>query len=168
MMLVPIAIGAILMKKMVTSILGFFHFRPTLIFGTAMVGIIIFILAFINLKDQPWLLAFLLFLFGLANSLRFTAMSTVTLADLYGPQTSSGNTILSVTQQLAITFGVAIGALLVRIFDTQNPFLEPTLINSFKVSFVILGIITFISGFIFLKLHPEDGANLLKKRSQNR
>lgn len=165
LILVPIAVGAIIMKKLVSPILSVFSYRITLWFSTAFAASIIFLIAFIPLQTQPVLLSSLLFCFGLANSLRFTCMSTITLADLYNEQTSSGNTILSVVQQLAITFAIALGALLVRFFEHDNLLMQTTFENAFKSSFIVLGIFTFISGLIFLKLHSTDGENLIRKKS---
>lgn len=168
LMLAPIAVGAIIMKKLISPIVSVFNYRITLWVGTVIVGILIFVLAFVPLVTHPMLLATLLFIMGLANSLRFTCMSTITLADLYNEKTSSGNTILSVTQQLAITFGIAIGALLIRLLSGSNFLMHPSLEDAFKSTFILLGIFTFISAFIFLKLRPDDGKNLIRsKRGKN-
>ena len=44
--------------------------------------------------------------FGAVNSLQFTAMNTITLKDLDGSMASSGNTLLSKVQMLAMSMGV--------------------------------------------------------------
>lgn len=166
MMLIPIALGGIVIKKLISPILNFINYKTALWLGTVTVGFIIFILAFVNLDSQQILLASLLFFMGLANSVRFTCMSALTLADLYNEKTSSGNTILSVMQQLAITFGIGLGALLVRAFTKHNILMQTTLENSFKSTFIILGVFTIVSSIIFIKLSPEDGKNLSRAKNK--
>jgi hypothetical protein len=48
-----------------------------------------------------------LIVFGAVNSLQFTAMNTITLRDLDGSMASSGNSLLSMVQMLAMSLGVA-------------------------------------------------------------
>ncbi len=57
-----------------------------------------------------WMLILPLFILGMAMSTQFTAMNTITLADLTDDNASSGNSVLAVTQQLSISLGVAISA----------------------------------------------------------
>lgn len=163
LILAPIAIAAILMKELVTPILHRFGYRNVLIYSTFIVGFIVILLSFFDKKASLPLLVFLLFLMGFINSLRFTAMSSLTLADLHNQQTSSGNSLMAVSQQLAITFGVAIGAVLVRILNGHTLGLHLNLLDAFRMSFIFLGGITFLSGFIFLKLSKSDGRNLIEK-----
>ena len=64
-----------------------------------------------------WLLILPLFILGMAMSTQFTAMNTITLADLTDENASSGNSVLAVTQQLAISFGVAVSAAVLRLYE---------------------------------------------------
>ncbi|UMX67527.1 hypothetical protein MJ560_00740 [Klebsiella pneumoniae] len=57
-----------------------------------------------------WMLLLPLFVLGIAMSTQFTAMNTITLADLTDDNASSGNSLLAVTQQLSIGLRVAISA----------------------------------------------------------
>lgn len=168
LMLVPIAAGAIVMKKFVSPILSIFNYKTTLLWSTVITGILIFLLGFVPIREYPLVLCILLFLMGLANSLRFTCMSTITLADINSNNASSANTMLSVTQQLAITFGVTFGALLVRFLEDDNTVILTNLENAFKTSFFILGVVTILPAFIFIKLNPEDGENLIRKKRGKR
>ena len=65
-----------------------------------------------------WLLLVQLFIFGGFNSMQFSAMNSVTLKDMEGEFASSGNSLLSMVQMLAISMGVALaGALLTGFGD---------------------------------------------------
>ena len=98
-------------------------------------------------------------------STQFTAMNTITLADLNDGNASSGNSMLAVTQQLAIGFGVAVSAAVLRFYEG---FGGDTL-QHFHATFLTMGIITVLSALVFLLLKPGDGRNLIsngdKKKS---
>jgi EmrB/QacA subfamily drug resistance transporter len=166
LMLIPLALAAMIMKEMVTPILRRFGYRNVLIYSTFFVGMAIMALGLFDQNTSIYFLAVNLFLIGFVNSLRFTAMSSLTLADLYEDKASSGNSLMSVSQQLSTTFGVALSAVLLRVFQAPGDSMHLDLVDSFRVTFVILGVITLVSGFIFFKLSEQDGANLTARHNK--
>ena len=88
-------------------------------------------------------------------------MNSITLADLPKELTSSGNSLMAVNQQLAISFGIACGAVLVKILRDQNEIIHHNDALAFKFTFLILGILTCLSGLIFRRLNSQDGQNLI-------
>ncbi|NXZ88875.1 MFS transporter [Serratia fonticola] len=166
LMLIPLALAAMIMKELVTPILRRFGYRNVLIYSTFFVGMAIMTLGLFDQNTPIYFLAINLFLIGFVNSLRFTAMSSLTLADLYDDKASSGNSLMSVSQQLSTTFGVAISAVLLRMFQAPADPMHLDLVDSFRVTFVILGVITIVSGFIFFKLSEQDGANLTARHNE--
>ncbi|CAI1689506.1 High-copy suppressor of rspA [Serratia fonticola] len=166
LMLIPLALAAMIMKELVTPILRRFGYRNVLIYSTFFVGMAIMTLGLFDQNTPIYFLAINLFLIGFVNSLRFTAMSSLTLADLYDEKASSGNSLMSVSQQLSTTFGVAISAVLLRMFQAPADSMHLDLVDSFRMTFVILGVITIASGFIFFKLSEQDGANLTARHNK--
>lgn len=163
LMLMPMAIASLVMKTFVQPILRYFGYRHVLMINTLIVGVIITMMSLLN-KDSPIILfAGLLFCLGATNSLQFTSMNSITLADLPPDLTSSGNSLMAVNQQLAISFGIACGAVLVRLFSYQSEMINHDIANAFKMSFLVLGIITCLSSLIFRRLYPQDGKNLTAK-----
>jgi hypothetical protein len=71
-------------------------------------------------------------------------------------QNSSGNSLLSVNQQLAIGFGISFGLLVLRTFENTVPDFH----QAFRYTFLVMGVTTIISGFLFRRLHENDGKNL--------
>lgn len=67
-----------------------------------------------------WLMILPLFVLGMAMSTQFTAMNTISLADLNDANASAGNSVLAVTQQLSISFGVAISAAVLRFTNPRR------------------------------------------------
>jgi EmrB/QacA subfamily drug resistance transporter len=166
LMLIPLALAAMIMKELVTPFLRRFGYRNVLIYSTFFVGMAIMTLGLFDQNTPIYFLAINLFLIGFVNSLRFTAMSSLTLADLYDEKASSGNSLMSVSQQLSTTFGVAISAVLLRMFQAPADSMHLDLVDSFRITFVILGVITIASGFIFFKLSEQDGANLTARHNK--
>ncbi|MBQ9725085.1 MAG: MFS transporter, partial [Neisseriaceae bacterium] len=104
----------------------------------------------------------MLFLMGLLNSVQFSSMNTIVLADLKPEQSSSGNTLHAINQQLSISFGLAAGMSLLRLVQDMLP--ENNVHTAFRITFIVLGLITAISAFIFSRLHKTDGIHLMRKK----
>lgn len=155
MMLMPMAIASICTRFFITRILGRLGYRFVLIANTILAGILILLMSLLNLTTPLLILGILLFCIGGINSMQFTSMNSITLANLQGESTSSGNSLMAVNQQLAISFGTGFGALLVRLFGYTT-----TTIHAFQLTFVILGIVTMLSSMIFAQLQKQDGENL--------
>ncbi|MDF7667039.1 DHA2 family efflux MFS transporter permease subunit [Orbaceae bacterium ESL0727] len=154
-MLIPMALGSLIMKTFVPRILRRFGYRQVLIVNTILAGILIITLSQVSPATSTLILCPLLFCIGSINSLQFTSMNSITLADLTTEQTSSGNSLMAVNQQLAISFGIAFGAVLIRLIGIHT-----TTIHAFQMAFIILGIETIISSIVFAALHKQDGRNL--------
>lgn len=114
-LLAPIAVGAIGVKPFVSKIIQRYSYRKVLVYNTSLIGILIIVLAqFNDPAHWPWFIP-VLTLMGACNSMQFSAMNTITIGDLQGKQTSSGNSLMAVNQQLAMSFGIAFGAALLTL-----------------------------------------------------
>lgn len=164
-MLAPAAIAAMLGKTIVAKLMARFGYKRVLVFNTRLLGVFIALLALPAAHTPLWMFLPLLFIMGMCNSIQFTGMNTLTIADLRSYQAGSGNSLLAVNQQLAISFGIAIGALLLNLF--HNTGLDGgSLHRAFQYTFLIIGSITFFSSWIFARLHEHDGGNLAHKESR--
>ncbi|EOV2102352.1 MFS transporter [Klebsiella pneumoniae] len=108
-----------------------------------------------------WMLLLPLFVLGMAMSTQFTAMNTITLADLTDDNASSGNSLLAVTQQLSISLGVAISAAVLRFYEGFD---NASTVQQFHYTFITMGVITIISALMFMLLRAKDGRNLISER----
>lgn len=160
-MMAPTAMGSILAKSIVTQVLRWLGYRKTLVSITVIIGVMIAQFSLQSPSMEVWLLILPLFILGMAMSTQFTAMNTITLADLTDENASSGNSVLAVTQQLSISLGVAVSAAVLRFyegFDSANT------VEQFHYTFMTMGVITLISASVFLLLKAKDGRNLIKER----
>lgn len=161
-LLMPLALAAIFAKPFLKPLMNHFGYRNTLAWNTRIIGILIMSLALISASTPQWLILLHLCILGACNSLQFTGMNTITLADLRPNQVSSGTSLMAVNQQLALSFGIAIGALLLQSFSRAS-FINHNITTAFRITFIILGVFTLLSSWIFARLHSTDGANLLSK-----
>lgn len=156
-LLAPIAVGAIGVKPWVSKLIQRYSYRKVLVYNTFLMGLLIIVLAQFNDPSQwPWFIP-VLTVMGACNSMQFSAMNTITIGDLQGTQTSSGNSLMAVNQQLAISFGIAFGAAILNLLRER---LEVDILTAFQTTYWILGILTILSGLYFLRLKPEDGRGL--------
>jgi hypothetical protein len=158
MMLIFSAVTTIIAKSWVVPLIKYMGYRKLLIYNTVILGIVISLFSFPDKHTSLLWLIPVLILYGAFNSIQMTSMNSISLADLTPKDASGGNTMLSVTQQLSISFGVSLSAMIVRGFSFSGLFGEITL--SFKATFLVLGIITILSAYTFKFLKSEDGAEM--------
>ncbi len=163
-MMGPTAIGALLAKSTVTQVLRRFGYRSTLVTVTVIIGMLIATFALQSPGGSVVILLIALLILGMAMSTQFTAMNTITLADLNDENASAGNSVLSVIQQLSISFGVAVSAAVLRFYQD----FETTTVQQFHATFLTMGVITVLSAFTFMLLRPGDGRNLIANRDKKK
>ncbi|WLS78898.1 multidrug transporter subunit MdtD [Erwinia pyri] len=163
-MMAPTALGSIMAKSTVTQVLRWFGYRKTLVWISVIIGVLIASFSLQTPAMGLTLLLLPLFILGMAMSTQFTAMNTITLADLNDANASSGNSMLAVTQQLAISFGVAVSAAVLRFYEN----FEGTTVQHFHATFLTMGVVTVISGVVFMLLKPGDGRHLISNREKRR
>lgn len=163
-MMAPTALGSILAKSVVTQVLRWFGYRRSLVWISVIIGVLI--ASFALQTPDMGLAAILipLFVLGMAMSTQFTAMNTITLADLNDANASSGNSMLAVTQQLSIGFGVAVSAAVLRFYENYGG----STFQHFHATFLTMGAITVVSALVFLLLKPDDGRNLISDRDKKK
>ncbi len=160
-MMAPTAIGSIIAKSTVTQVLRWFGYRKTLVGITVFIGLMIAQFSLQSPEMPLWMLLLPLFVLGMAMSTQFTAMNTITLADLTDDNASSGNSLLAVTQQLSISLGVAISAAVLRFYEGFD---NASTVQQFHYTFITMGVITIISALMFMLLRAKDGRNLISER----
>ena len=159
LMMLPIALAGMTMKRFTTPLITHFGYRRVLVVNTALVGLAMGLFGFAGPTQPLALHIVLLLFFGAVNSLQFTAMNTVTLRDLDGGMASSGNSLLSMVQMLAMSLGVAAASSVLGgytgLFGSDGPL---DTLHAFQATFATMGLITLASALIFWHLPPEARA----------
>ena len=156
----PLALAAMSAKPAATFLLKRYSYRQVLTINTFLLGIMIAGFALISNQVPEWIIYVYLAIFGAVNSIQFTAMNTLTLIDLGGNLASSGNSLLSVVMQLAMSLGIAASAALLNGFVGQHAYqqlLPAQILLAFHATYVCIGIMSIIAVMIFLQLHPHAG-----------
>ena len=156
MMMLPLALSGMAAKPLVTRLILWFGYRWVLVVNTTLVGLVMCSFALITPEQPLWLQMLQLALFGSVNSMQFTAMNTITLKDMDGSAASSGNSLLSMVQMLAMSLGVAVAASVLSGFTGYftPPGVVQTL-NAFHATFIVMGLVTMASAWIFWQLEPD-------------
>ena len=156
----PMAITAMFGKSAVIRILNRYGYRVTLMVNTFVIGLLICSMAIPAVNTSIYWYIPIIAVLGFFNSIQFTSMNTISIADLRQYHTSSGNSLVSVNQQLAIGFGVAFGLIVLKIFQGDTKLIHDEIHNAFRYTFLVVGSLTILSGLIFRRLHFKDGDNM--------
>lgn len=163
-MMVPTVVGTIIAKPFTKAVIARYGYRRITITNTQLLGLMMMTVALPPPGTPAWVWVVLLFITGFGNSLQFTAMNTLAIADLRPDQNSAGNSLLAINQQLATGFGIAIGALLLKTLSLPTVS-HGDLYIAFRYTFAAVGLITFTSSAVFARLHSQDGERLLEGNS---
>ncbi|CAA9195714.1 putative transport protein HsrA [Flavobacterium bizetiae] len=156
----PMALTAMFGKSAVIKILNKYGYRKTLMVNTFIIGVLICALAIPSIHTSFYWYVPIISVLGFFNSIQFTSMNSISIADLRVYHTSSGNSLVSVNQQLAIGFGIAFGLLVLKIFQGDVKLIHNEIHNAFRYTFLVVGFLTILSGLVFRRLHDKDGDNL--------
>ncbi len=156
----PMALTAMFGKSSVIKILNRFGYRKTLMTNTFIIGFLICCMGIPGINTSIWWFLPIIAVLGFFNSIQFTSMNTISLADLRNSHTSSGNSLLAVNQQLAIGFGIAFGLIVLKIFEGNTALMHGNPHLAFRYTFIVVGLLTILSGFVFRRLHSRDGENM--------
>ena len=74
---------------------------------------------------------------------------------VFSLQTSSGSSLVAVNQQLSISFGIALGALLLNLFSASHTDGE-NIHSAFRYTFLLIGSITFCASLSFHRQRREN------------
>ena len=158
MLMLPMALAGMGMKRVVTRIVVRLGYRRVLVFNTLALGLMIASFALMTPSQPLWLRILQLAAFGAVNSMQFTAMNTVTLKDLGPGHASSGNSLMSMVQMLGMSLGVSVAAALLSTFSGWFGAVDagPQAVSVFRGALVTIGVLTMTSAAIFWQLADDS------------
>ncbi|MGL4583931.1 MAG: multidrug transporter subunit MdtD [Flavobacterium sp.] len=164
LMMIPQALSNLVSRNFVVPIVKKFGYRSTLITNTVMTGLLISCFFFVTPHTPYWVIILLMIGNGAFNAIQFTSMNTISLADLDQETSSEGNSLLSVTQQLAISLGISLSSMVLMMFQNSAIATSGDSIAVFRYTFLVMGAITILSSFVFTKLSKDAGASMSGSR----
>jgi EmrB/QacA subfamily drug resistance transporter len=153
------ALGSMFMKAAVARVLNRFGYRSVLVYNSLISAAFLAACAsFVPGMPFAAMVAILLS-GGFFRSLEFTAVNTIAYAEIEAPQISRATTLTAVAQQLSLSTGVAVGALVVEITLWLK---HGTAMSAydFPPAFLAVGAITAAASLVFMRLSPDAGAEL--------
>ena len=154
--MVPTVIGAMLIKFVAERVIKRFGYRRVLVVNTLLLGGLIAGFALVDRGTPHLAILVYLGLFGICNSMQFTAMNTLTLGDLDDARASGGNSLLSVVMQLSMSLGVAAAGALLGAFAAPAA-AGADLTHTFHATYLCMGALSALAAGIFLQLGRREG-----------
>jgi EmrB/QacA subfamily drug resistance transporter len=156
------AVGAMGMKTLAARIIRSFGFRNIMTVNAVVSAVFLAACAVFTPATPLLLILIILIVGGFFRSLQFTAINTIAYAEIDQAQMSRATTLVSVNQQLAISAGVAIGALSV---ETTMLARHATILSveDFWPAFLVVAAITCLSSIVFYRL-PQDAGHEISGR----
>ena len=150
--------GAIFVRTLIAPLLRR-HGYPAVLAASAVAGSAT-LAAFALLTPQTphWIIMALVFVFGLMRSAQFMTSNTLSYSDMPDSHLSRATSLGGVLQQLSVSFGVSVAAVLLSLVSFHSHLLTPA---RFQEVFLLTAIIPLLSVPGFLTLRPEDGAGTM-------
>ena len=155
--------GAMFMKTQAAAILRRWGYRRVLIVNALIAAVFSAVPALFTAATPAVLIAAIFFMGGLSRSLQFTALNTISFADIPEEKLSRATSFASVLQELSGAVGVSFAALgleiMMRTSGTHT--LGP---EQFPAVFVGIAAVSLLSTLIFVReLDAKSGATLLAR-----
>lgn len=151
--------GNLLMKTVTTPALRRFGFRNVLVGNGVLAGAAILACAALTPTTPVVVVVIVLLAAGLTRSMQFTALATLTFADIEPPLRGSSSTLSSMLQQLSIGLGIALAAVLINVSQNLRG-ADRLALPDFRLAFIVVGLIAVAASALFLRLDADAGAEV--------
>ncbi|MEX3934713.1 MFS transporter [Paraburkholderia phymatum] len=153
--------GNLSMKLVTTPVMRRFGFRQVLLVNGALAALSIAAMSLLTASTPLVLTGIVLFASGLSRSLQFTAVNTLSFADVPKPQMSGASTLSSTLTQMTMGMGVALGAIAMRLaawlhgHDTRS-----VTAADFSVAFLLVAVVGLFAILDVFGLERDAGAHV--------
>lgn len=169
LMMIPMVMGSMGMKRIVVQVVNHFGYRKTLVAATLGLALISLLFMATALLGWYYLLPVVLFFQGMVNSVRFSSMNTLTLKDLPDDLASSGNSLLSMVMQLSMSIGVTVAGLLLGMYGHHQLAADSTLVHHvFLYTYLSMAVIIALPALVFARVPKDTTKNvIIARRKRN-
>ncbi|WP_457965662.1 MFS transporter [Arthrobacter sp. D1-29] len=158
-MVAAVFVGNIGIKPATTPLIRRFGFKVMLVFAS-FASAVTFALCALLTPDTPEALVFaLLVCSGAFRSIGFSAYASVQYADIVPAQLTSANAVSATLVQLATGAGIAVAALLIRLFEGAGAFPQDAA-GPFRGAFLTMAVLMLFSTADSLMLQRHAGAEV--------
>jgi EmrB/QacA subfamily drug resistance transporter len=159
------ALGSMFMKAAVAGVLHRFGYRKVLLYN-ALISSVFLTACATFVQGMPFAAMIAILLSGgFFRSLQFTSINTIAYAEIEPAKMSRATAMVAAAQQLSLSTGVAVGALVVEL--TLRLKHSTTMgINDFPPAFLFVGLLSASAVFIFMRLPHDAGAELAGRKPE--
>lgn len=169
LMMIPMVLGSMGMKRIVVQVVNRFGYRHVLVASTLGLATITLLFMAVALMGCYYALPVVLFFQGMINSTRFSSMNTLTLKDLPDELASSGNSLLSMIMQLSMSIGVTLAGLLLGLYGQQHLSADNAVAHQvFLYTYLSMAVIIALPAFIFARVPDDTSKNVVIGRRRRR
>ncbi|ANG93440.1 MFS transporter [Enterobacteriaceae bacterium 155047] len=169
LMMIPMVLGSMGMKRIVVQVVNRFGYRHVLVASTLGLATITLLFMAVALMGWYYALPVVLFFQGMINSTRFSSMNTLTLKDLPDELASSGNSLLSMIMQLSMSIGVTLAGLLLGLYGQQHLSADNAVAHQvFLYTYLSMAVIIALPAFIFARVPDDTSKNVVIGRRRRR
>ncbi len=153
------AIGAMGMKAAAATILRRFGFRTILVVNCLVSAAFLAACATFTKTTPVAVMVTLLVVGGFFRSLQFTCINTIAYAEVEPARVGRATSLVTVSRQLALSAGVAFGALAVELVVRYRGG-GPLVAADFSPAFLAVALVSTLSLIIFARLPADAGSEL--------
>jgi EmrB/QacA subfamily drug resistance transporter len=168
MMMLASVSGGMIVKRIVVDTVGRFGYKRVLQVNSVVLALMLGSFSLVTVDTPIWQVLVRLFIFGSFNSMQFSAMNSVTLKDIEGEHASSGNSLMSMVQQLSMGMGVSLaGALLTEYSGMWHDTHPDFQILAIRATFATVALMTLASTLLFSQLDDDKPVRAAAQKSDD-
>ena len=154
------AAGAMLMRASVAPILRRFGIKRVLVINTVVAAGFIAACGFFQPGTPYFIIIAVLFVGGFFRALQFSSLNSLAFADLGQSTMSQATSFTSVGQQISVSAGVAVGAIVLESLRYARGSNE-ILLSDFSIAFFVVAACSVTAIFMLIRLPIDAGASLI-------
>ena len=155
-------IGAMTSKTLIAAILRRFGFRTVLVWNALVAAAFLAACGGFRPETPVAVMIAVLLFGGFFRSLQFTSINTIAYAEVDPARMSRATSLVSVVQRLALSTGVALGAMAVELTLRVKGETVITA-DAFPYAFLFVAALAATAALIFTALPPEAGAEMANR-----
>jgi EmrB/QacA subfamily drug resistance transporter len=158
------ALGSMFMKAAVTSVIKRFGYRDVLVYNSLISSAFLAACATFRPGTPVAVMIAILLSGGFFRSLQFTSINTIAYAEIEPAKMSRATAMVAAAQQLSLSTGVAVGALVVELTLRLKGATAMSAAD-FPPAFLVIGVLAASAALGFAQLAPNAGEELSGRKA---
>jgi EmrB/QacA subfamily drug resistance transporter len=159
LLIMPLPLAAMSLRFLIPKLLRRYGYRRVLIGDVCALAAMLSLFATVAARTPLWLIVLMVFSLGFMQSILFTSLNTLSIAEVTDQEAGNASTISSTIQQLSLSFGIASASLVTAVFVPDRFHADPPqLIAGIHRAFLVLGAWMILTALAFVRLRNSDGA----------